>query len=134
MHEEALQPFGADAVFDRARVKALAADLQSGLVDVGGEYLQLKPPLRDQGLLEEHHRHRVGLFAGGAARYPDAQAVADVLRIEQRRQHLFGKSDPGLLLAEEFGHADQQVRREVLHFGRRGHQVLQVVAFGRGPA
>ena len=71
----------------------------------------------DHGLFEED-RDRIGLFAGGAARDPDADRVVVPLVLQQFRNHLAFQRREGLRVAEELGDADQEVAEQEVELVR----------------
>ena len=69
----------------------------------------------------------IGLLAGGAARRPDADRAPARLAGEEPGDDLLLEGLERLRIAEEIGHADQQVAKERLHLRRRLLQILDVV-------
>ena len=78
-------------------------------------------------MLGQQHGDRVDLLAGGAAGNPDAHRIAGSLALEQVRNDFFFQYLKGLGIAEEVGHADQQVAEQQRRFHPVLTQVLDIV-------
>ena len=70
--------------------------------------------LRRRLLFEQQHGEGVSLLAGGAAGDPDAQGRVGILRLDERGDDFRLQSLEGVRVAEEPGHADQQIAGELL--------------------
>ena len=70
----------------------------------------------------------IGLLAGGAARDPDAYRRACGLAGKEPRDDLLLEDLECLRIAEEIGHADQQVAEEGGHLGRVLLQIAHILA------
>ena len=105
--EEAGEALGRD-LFGDARVVAPSPCLGQQLgVEVGGEDLHTGPDGVE--LLAQQDRQRVRLLARGTARDPDANWRFVGLACRNPRQDRFGQDRKRLRIAEELGHADQEI-------------------------
>ena len=129
--EESGHALGRDDAGDVLRIPARAALFQRLGVDVGGEDQYLAVARVGRHLLDHQHAQRVGLFAAGARRYPDAEFGVDVGRTHHRRDDLALQRSPCVGVAEEGGHADQQVLAQGGHFACRVAQQFVVVGDAR---
>ena len=67
-------------------------------------------------LFQQQHAQRIRFLAGGAARTPDAQRRVGLLGADEGSNHLGFQGLERLGVAEEVGHADQQVAEKLLDF------------------
>ena len=105
------------------------AGLFNGLaIDVRGEHLHLETPLHPFHVLLQEDGDGIGLLSAGTARHPHADRGGCVLARKKQRDDLFLQRRECLGVAEEPGHADQQIAKEGLHFGRSLLQVADVLA------
>jgi hypothetical protein len=88
-------------------VGAVAGVGERLVVDVGGVDLDAVAELRGSQHLGQHHRERVRLLAGRAARAPHPQRLSGCGGGEQGREHLLAEHQPGLRIAEEPRDVDQ---------------------------
>lgn len=116
---------------DRLRVSAVTARSNGTFIDVGGKHLQLGGTGVEHQLIADQHRQGIGLFAGGAARRPQAYLLgsdaAGLDGLEQAGQHIPLQGFECFTVTKEVGHADQQVAEQGLGFIR---MVLQVAVVG----
>ncbi len=64
------------------------------------------------GLFAQQDGDRIGLLAGGAAGHPDADLLVRALALEELGNDEGLKRVKGIRIAEEIGHADQQVAKQ----------------------
>ena len=110
--EEALLPLGRQRLQQRVGIHPAAGAGDGVVVQVSGKQLQPAAGAAGHlgGHLGEHHRQRVRLFSGGAARHPGAQRFALGHGAgHQIGQHRLLQAEPGGLIAKEAGHTDQQL-------------------------
>src|ERR1044071_2368704 len=88
-------------------IEAVARSGDGVLVYVCGEYLYLRRGGEICCVLREHHRHRVGLFAGSASRNPNSHLIVMRLALKQLRYDVALQRRERLWIAEEDGHADE---------------------------
>src|SRR5262245_8223889 len=110
--EEALQPLLGNALQQGIGIAARASHRQRRLVDIGGEELDFHARAALLGLLAQHNRERIDLFAGGAARHPYADGVRGTFAFEQARHHHLLQRLERLGVAEKISDADQQVAKQ----------------------
>ena len=129
LHKEAAQSLFRDILGDVGGVGADARLLDRVFIQIGGEDLQrmvrggVHPLLR----LANRYRQRIGFFAGRAGRDPGAQRAARRVSRQQRRDHLGLELLPDLGVAEEAGHADQQLVKQQRRFLRVLAQVTDII-------
>src|SRR6185295_13302985 len=129
LDEEALQALGRNLAGDRLRVPRLAGRFQRLRVDVRGEDLDVGRLLEAGHVLAQQDGERVRLLTGGAAGYPDAHVAVRVLALEEPWHDLGGKEVERPRIAEEVGHADQQVPEEPFGFLGIAVQELDVIIY-----
>jgi hypothetical protein len=98
--EETARPILGHVGLDRERIPPFPGHRQRGVVEIGGERLDLADVVA-RGLLEQEDRDRIGFLAGRAAGNPDAHAVARPLVLEQPRDDDRHELDEGGRVAEE---------------------------------
>ncbi len=110
-----------------------AGRFQRNAMHVGGKDLNVQGSSPHVHPLLDQHGQGVWLFAGGAARHPDAQLVVRAQPRQQLRQNLVFQTRKGLAIAKKSGHADQQVavqgvqlRRVTLQSGQVSGQILRL--------
>ena len=127
-HEEASDSILAERPDRGGRVQTDPGKVERGSMRIGSEDLRVERLLGAIHRLEQQDAERVGLFAGRTAGHPQAQLgpvrglgdeLRDDLALEQRKR---------LGVAEERGHADQQVAIERLELGVIALQTSDVVA------
>ena len=116
LDEVALEPAGRHAGGNANRVAAAAAHLQRVVVGVGGKYLHSAGFAGAAQAVQHHHGHGVSLFAGGAARHPDANGLVSRLGRHQGGDDFRLQGSPRLGVAEKLGHANEQVPKQRVHF------------------
>ena len=114
--EIALEAFGTDIRFDAFRVDSGPGSGDGLLVDVGAEDLDVEVLGEAIHALAQEDGHRVGLFARGATRHPDAHRVLSWHLGKQERLELLGEGVEGLGIAEETGDTDQQCLEQDIGF------------------
>ena len=108
--KEPLQPLGRDVLADLfLRIAAAAGGRQRGDIGVGGEDLDAHLLAGLLHLLGQQHGQAVGLLARRAARDPDPDLRSRPGVLHEGGDDLLLQNLPGLGLAEELGHADEQV-------------------------
>ena len=113
--EIAAQPGRGDVRRNAGGVAPPAAHFQGFAAGVGGKYLHRAGFAGQAQAVQHQHGQGVGLFAGGAARHPDANGFVVVFAGHQRRNHVGFQRFPGFGVAEEFGHANEQVAKQRVH-------------------
>ena len=103
---QALRRYVAD---DALGIASLARHLEGGLGNVAGEDLKVGNALDCGELLDQHHRERIGLLAGGASAAPHADRLIPVRATDEVGDDLLGEHRKGFRLPEECRHPDQQV-------------------------
>ena len=80
--------------------------------------------------LHQHDGQGVGLLTGSASRAPDPERAAGALGRQQFGKHLLAQCQPGLRVAEEPRHVDEQAVEQPGEFLRLKLQVVAVFAQG----
>jgi hypothetical protein len=111
LQEVAREAVGRDVGDRLFAVDGAGRELDRAAMDVRGEDLH-GPVAVLLGELGEQDGERVGLFAGGAARHPDAQRGITRPTLHQLGQHLVLEHLERLFVAEEARHADEQIAVE----------------------
>ena len=124
--EKSRQPFRREVCGDAGRVQAGARGGDGPAVDVGCEELHRVVLLERVHALLQEDGDGIGLLSGGAAGRPDAHHGAGGLVVEEPGNDLFLKHLAGFRIAEEIGHADQQVAKQRLHLRRRLLQIPDI--------
>ena len=129
--EELGQPLGRHVVLDRKRILAPARRRNRVRAQIRREDLK-RAGMRLQPLddLAEDHGQRIGLLAGRAAYHPGAQPVVPLPPRQQFRQYGLRQILPGLGIAEETGHANQQFLEQQVALLRALFQELCVLRQG----
>ena len=109
LDKESPQPFGRNLLHQRFCVKASTRLVQQGLVEVRRENLKGGRARGAFGVFSECHGQRIGFLAGGTTRHPDANRFSASLLHEGGKDGPFENLE-GFRVAEETGHADEQVR------------------------
>ena len=110
-NEEALEPVLRNIGRNDVRVHAFACDADRVFVEVGREDLYARWRRDLACVFAQQDRDRVGLLAGRARRYPDADRFVHGLAVEQPRKVAFERVE-GVRVAEEIGDADQHVLQQ----------------------
>ncbi len=132
--EKAIQALARHVARDVDQVLALTGFGQGGLTQIGREDLQRRVARKFRHPLEQTHGDRVGLFAGCAARHPNAERRVGRAVFEQGREYLLAQDLEDLGVAEERRHRDQTVFVERGRFGGVALQIARVVDQGFDPA
>ncbi len=125
--EEPRQALRRDVLEDVVGVAAVPRRRHELAVDVRGEDLDRARELAGAQVLENEHRDRVGLLAGGATRHPDAHRRARVAAVEYRRQAESGEGLEGLRIAKEMRHPNREIPDERLRLSGVPLELLDVV-------
>src|ERR1700722_5312152 len=107
--KESPQPLRGDIDFDVVQVNPDTGLIQRGLAQVSGQDLDgrgLWPAIQ---VLEKGHGQRVDLLPGGTACHPKADHSAGRSTVDERWEYLLFKGFERFRIAEELGHADQEV-------------------------
>ena len=121
--EKTDQAFGRHLFGDWCAIASLSRLGQHLRVEVGGEYLHARRC--STLLLAEQDRKRVRLLARGTAGDPDANWRGPVLH--HSGQDLSGQDSERLGIAEELGHADQEILEQDRRLRGIAFQLLDVV-------
>lgn len=116
------------AIDTLVRVDAGARAFQRGAVNVGGEHPKDGGPSPPPEHLGDRDRHAVRLFAGSAASDPDAQLVVASKPVDQSGQHVAIEDLERLLVAEESGHADEEIAVQRAQLDGILRDAIQVLA------
>ena len=114
--EKAREPFRGDVGCDAGRVDAGPGGGDRVGVDVRGEHLHLEGLLQGLHALLQEYGHRIGLFARGTARGPDAYRGTRGPALQKLGDDQVFEGLEGLRIAEETRDADQQIVEEGIHF------------------
>ena len=126
--EIARQPLRREVGRDAGRIDPGPGRGDRPAVDVGGEHLHRESLPERLHALHQENGEGIGFLAGGAPRRPDANYGVRPPVGKEPRDDLGLEHTEGLRVAEEIGHADQQVAKQRLHLGRCLLQIPDVVA------
>ena len=124
--EKARQPLGRYIHCDAGRVQRGAGSGNGAAVHIAGKHLQLDGRPERRRMLLQQDGDGIGLFAGGAAGHPDADATARRFVRKQFGNDLRGEHLEGIRVAEKIRHANQKITKQRFHLGRRLLQVFHV--------
>ena len=124
--EKARQPVRRNVRRNAGRVQPGAGAGNGAAVHIRREHLQLVAGLEHLQPLLQQHGDGIGFFAGGAARRPHTHRATRGFIVKQLGYDLRGQHFKGLGVAEEIGHANQEIMKQRLHFPRRLLQKLDV--------
>ena len=120
----------------------MAGFVQEGVVEVGGEHLELARAGRLFRRFHERHGNGIGLLTGGTAEHPDADRIVAAL-LEELGKNFALQNVEGVRVAEKTRHADEHVGVQGVEFfgvaseeigvGRRRRAFVQHHAPGDAP-
>ena len=125
--EEAREPLGRHVLGDVRGVAAMARLSEHLRVEVGREDLHEALRLQSLEVLAQQDGDGVGLLARGAAGDPDADRRVGGLALHDAGKDLLGQGLERVGVAEELGHADQEILEQTFRLRGVLLQELQVV-------
>jgi len=120
------QPLRRQVAGDAGRKEAGPGRGDGLVVYIGGKDLDGVAALEPLEALLQQHRDAIGLLARRAARHPDPEGLPRGLGGADWPQGQLVERLEDLRVAEELGHADEQVPKERHHLGGRLLQILDV--------
>lgn len=126
--EELAQPRWRHIHHDGSRIGAGARHRDRIIVDIGSKQLDIGRFGQRGRMIGQQHRQRIRFLAAGAGRHPYADLLTLRLVAEQLRHHTVFQRLERIAVAEEIGHADQQILEQGLELQRLAFQQVGIVA------
>ena len=120
--------FGRNIVDRAVGIERLASLGDRVRIQIAGEDLPIDRFRSRAADFLQHHGKREGFFPGGAGGDPEPQrARGRIVRFNHGAQRLVRERGPGILVAEEAGHVDQQIVEQPVQLFVVVAQVIEVI-------